>query len=214
MPRAIRRIRVTKSALVPALAAALALSAGMASCITGPPPDPPQPPVLGPMIIQNGVMPSANQYLTALPDAFIVPVRAFTDLPVSCNVFVDYFDPGVKNNGTAVAQCGMVSPALEGGVTQLQFSLRTLDLATGPAGIFDPNACHTIQCFVGNSFLDSVSPHTPATSLGSDSVTWQYTPNGPGSCAQFDAGDGGFPPDSPSDTGVQLLLDVVNPPLL
>ncbi len=46
--------------------------------------------------------------------------------------------------------------------------------------------------------------HTPGDSLGADSVIWQYSPNGPGSCAQFDAGDGAFLPDAPSDGGVPL----------
>jgi hypothetical protein len=209
MPGAIRRIRFTKTALMPALAAALAGAAGMASCITAPPADPPALPVLGPMIIQNAVMPPANQYLTALPDAFIVPVRVFNpDIRVACNVFVD-FDPGLKNNAAGVTRCGVVSPALDGGATAVEFFLTPQDLASGPGGIIDPNACHTIQCFVADSF-QQMSPHTPGSNLvGSDSVTWQFTPNGPGSCAQFDAGDGAAPPDGPSDTGVLMTLDAV-----
>ncbi len=210
MLRAIRRIQLTKGALVPALASALGMAAGIASCITGPPADPPNPPALGPTIIQDAVMPPREGYLTQLPDAFIVPVRVFNpNAPISCNVFVD-FDPGLQNSQTArgvATVCGLISPALEGGVTDLTFTLSQTELA-GP-NVIDPNACHTIVCFVAEAF-SKVSAHVPGTTLGADSVVWHYAPNGPGSCALFDAGDGAFPPDAPSDAGV-LLLD--SPPL-
>jgi hypothetical protein len=212
MLRVIRRIRVTKGTFVPALAAVLASSAAIASCITGPPSEPPQPPVLLPQIIQNAVMPPANQFVTELPDAFVVPVRVFNpNIPIACSVFVD-FDPGMFNAVAPVASCGPMFPALavEAGVTNLQFTLTPEMLAGGHTSVLDPNTCHTIQCFVAESF-SSVSPHTPFTVLGADSVTWQYAPNGPGACTtQFDAGDGAFP-DSPSDNGVPL--DAVNTPL-
>jgi hypothetical protein len=58
-----------------------------------------------------------------------------------------------------------------------------------------------------------MSQHTPGDSFGTDNVIWHYTPNGPGSCALFDAGDGAFLPDAPSDGGVLLTPDAVGPPL-
>jgi hypothetical protein len=202
MRRAIRPIHVTKSALVPALAAGLAAAVAVSSCITGPPADLPQVPVQGPTIVQDAVMPPANQYLTylpELPEQFVVPVRVSNpDTPILCNVYVD-FDPGADNsrvaNGTAT-RCPTMLPSVDGGVTLMTFSLSQTDIATN---VVDPNACHTIQCFVAYTF-DRFSPHSAGDSLGADSVTWQYSPNGPGSCAQFDAGDGAFPPaDAPSD---------------
>jgi hypothetical protein len=44
-----------------------------------------------------------------------------------------------------------------------------------------------------------VSARTP--DIGSDvsTIDWNYSPNGPGVCDQFDAGDGAFPPDAPPD---------------
>lgn len=208
MLRAIRRIRVTKGTLLPVLAAALAVGAGMASCISGPPPDPPRVPAVGPVIIQNAVRPAANEYLTELPDSFRVPVRAFNpNAPITCAVFVD-FDPGSDNSqfakGTA-AVCPETLPALDGGPTILDFSLSATSL--GP----DPNACHTIQCFVEDFPLNPKFLHVPGDSLGSDSVVWEYSPNGPGACDQFDAGDGAFPSADASDGGVPLTPDAVGP---
>jgi hypothetical protein len=214
MLRAIRRTHVTKSALVPAVAAALAAAAAMASCITGPPADLPQVPVQGPTIIQDAVRPPANEYLTRLPETFVVPVRVFNpDTPIDCNVFVD-FDPGPDNSQSAkgaAKSCGSMLPALEGGVTSLEFSLSQTDLMGRNA--VDPNACHTIQCFVVAGTFNPVSRHTPGNSLGADSVTWQYAPNGPGSCEEFDAGDGASSAPDASDGGVLLVPDGVGSPL-
>jgi hypothetical protein len=58
----------------------------------------------------------------------------------------------------------------------------------------DPNACHVIQCFVADFPFARNSPHTPGDILGADSVVWQYAPNGPGGCDEFDGSDGAFPP--------------------
>jgi hypothetical protein len=207
MRRANRRIEIRNGALVPAVAGALTAAAlAVASCITGAPADPPQPPALGPTIIQDAVKPPNDEYLTVLPQlpsTFAVPVRVFNpNTPITCNVFVD-FDPGSDNSqfakGTA-AVCPRTLPALDGGPTILTFSLSQASLA--PGNVVDPHACHTIQCFVGDYPFSQKSAHTPGDSLGADSVTWQYTPDGPGSCSQFDAGDGAYLPDAPSDGGV------------
>jgi len=167
------------------------VGACVVSCVTAGPADVPQPPLIGPIIIQNAVRPPASTFLTFLPVEFIVPVRVFDpSQPIECHVFID-FNPGVINNAGTFPPC-VVQPGLDGGITLAQFTV-------GVTEVFDPGICHTIQCFVANSFED-ISPYTPSTSLGADSVTWQYTPNGPGGCDEFDGGDGAFPPaDAPTD---------------
>ena len=211
MLQANRRIEITKGVLVPAVAGAFAAAVAVASCITGPPADPPEAPALGPVIIQDSVQPPNNEYLTELPQLpsrFQVPVRVFNpNTSITCNVFVDY-DPMSSNTSGPLTTCPVMLPALDGGVTTLSFSLSA---AIFTANGLDPSLCHTIQCFVGDFPFNQKSAHTPGDSLGADSVPWQYAPNGPGSCAQFDAGDGGFPPDAPSDSGLQL--NAVSPPL-
>lgn len=206
MQRATRLSKRAKRAFLPALAVGCAAAAGAASCISAAPADPPQPQLPGPTIVQDSVRPAANTYLTALPPSFSVPVRAFEpNRTINCDVFVD-FDPGTDNininiSGFATA-CAPTLPALDGGVTELSFTLLPTDLG-------DPTACHVIQCFVADVF-DPRSPHTPGDSLGADSVTWQYAPNGPGSCTQLSAGDGAFPPADAAPTDSQLPLTPEN----
>jgi hypothetical protein len=186
-----------------ALAAGCAVAASVASCVTAAPADVPTPPLLGPIIVQDAVQPPSGAYLTVLPEAgFVVPVRAFDPTStITCNVFVD-FDPGMDNTTATPIFCTPTPPALDGGLTSLTFSINPID------ALGDPNACHTIQCFVAEGF-DRGSPHTPSNSLGADSVTWQYTPNGPGGCDEFDGSDGAFPPaDAPMD---RLLLIADSP---
>jgi hypothetical protein len=208
MPRAFRSSTRARGAIAPALATACAFAAAIASCVTVPPADPPQAPAQGPIIVQDSVQPPANQYLTALPPegGFVVPVKVFDpNRPINCNVFVD-FDPGLVNSTGTATTCEPTLPALDGGLTNLTFGI------SATSGLFDPTVCHTIQCFVADTF-DRNSAHTPGDSLlGADSVTWQYTPNGPGNCQQFDGGDGASPVDAPTD-GLPLTPDVVGPPL-
>jgi hypothetical protein len=187
MQRAIRVSKRAQAAVLAMAAAGCAVGGGVASCVTSSPADVPQPPQLGPVIVQNSVMPAASVYLTAIPPDFIVPVRVFDPtLPIACHVFIDF------NIGVLPSVPCVVQPGLDGGITLAQFTV-------GVTEVFDPGICHTIQCFVANSFED-ISPYTPSTSLGADSVTWQYTPNGPGGCDEFDGGDGAFPPaDAPTD---------------
>jgi hypothetical protein len=189
-----------------ALAAGCAVAVGVASCVTGSPADVPQPPLLGPIIVQDAVQPPSGPYLTVLPEAgFVVPVRVFDPIStITCAVFID-FDPGMFNNtGTSIG-CANTPPALDGGVTSLTFTINPIYLG-------DPNACHTIQCFVAEVF-DPGSPHTPGNSLGADPVTWHYTPNGPGGCDYFDGSDGAFPPADAAMDGLPLTVDAVGPPL-
>jgi hypothetical protein len=167
--------------------------------VTAAPADVPTLPMLGPIIVHDSVWPPVNEYLTVLPvlpSEFQVPVRVFDpSRPITCRVFKD-FDLG-SNNAATVAYCPNTPPALDGGVTTLTFSIL-------PSYFTDPNSCHTIQCFVADGFDDNVSSHTPAPGSEADSVTWQYAPNGPGSCDEFDGDDGAFPPaDAPMD-GVLL----------
>ncbi len=200
MPRAIRLSKRVQGAVLSALAAGCAAAAGVASCIAASPADPPQPPLLAPIIIQDSVRPVASAFLPDLPPSFSVPVRAFDPTrPILCNVFVD-FDPGPDNiNSTGfVTTCAPTFPALDGGVTQLSFTLTSTMLG-------DPTACHVIQCFVAYGF-DPKSRHTPGDTLGADSVTWQYTPNGPGGCTQFSGDDGSFSDADAAPTDAQLPL--------
>jgi hypothetical protein len=198
-----------KGALLPALALALSALAGISSCLTTAPAEPPPVPPLGPTIIQDAVYPPNNTYLPALPpQPFVVPVRVFDpNREIECEVYVD-FDPGSDNSqfatGAIPGACPTMLPALDGGPTLMQFSLTSTNLG-------DPTTCHVIQCFVADSF-DTMSPHTPGDTLGADSVTWQYAPNGPGGCEQFDGGDGAAPPDAPMDALPQTPDAVGSPP--
>jgi hypothetical protein len=205
MPRAFPSLIRARGAVAPALAAGCAAVAAIASCVTVPPADPPQVPAQGPIIVRDAVQPRSDQYLTALPQkGFVIPVKTFDpNKPITCNVFVD-FDPGPVNSTGTAATCASTLPALDGGVTDLSFTLST-------TSIVDPTVCHQIQCFVADSF-DQNSLHTPGDSLGADPVTWQYTPNGPGNCQQFDGGDGAVPVpvDAPTDT-LPFTPDVVGP---
>jgi hypothetical protein len=208
-----------KAALLPALATAFATAAAMASCITAPPADlPPQAPAEGPIIVQDAVTPPADQDLTALPPGgFVVPVKVLNPTStIQCKVFVD-FDTGVDNFESATApayQCpNNTFPALDGGLTILSFSLTAANFVQPGSDFGDLTVCHTITFFVADAFATN-SAHTPAPdSLGADSVTWQYAPNGPGGCLQFDGGDGSFPPPADAPTDVLLLPpgDAVSP---
>ena len=211
MPRAIRSSTRARGAIAPALAIGLAAVSAVAACVTVPPADPPQVPAQGPVIVQDLVQPPVNQYLTALPPGgFRVPVRVTNHTsPIACRVFID-FDPGFDNKQFATPAAyscpNDTLPSLDGGLTDLFFTLMTTNLV-------DPNVCHVIQFFVAYSF-DANVMHSPGDSLGADSVTWQYTPNGPGNCQQFDGGDGAFPSaDAPMD-GLPQVPDAVGTPLL
>lgn len=166
--------------------------------MTASPPDVIQPPLVGPVILQDLVQPPTNAPLLALPEAgFVVPVRVSDpNQPITCKVFVD-FDPGMDDSAFAKGpahECSPTWPSLaDGGDTVLSFSLLASTLG-------DPTACHLIQCFVADSFALNAS-HVPGDVLGGTSVWWQYAPNGLGGCSTFDAGDGAFPPaDAPTDT--------------
>jgi hypothetical protein len=192
--------------LAPALAIVFAAAAATASCIEAPPADPPQVPQQGPTIVQDAVTPSANVYLRGLPAGgeFSVPVKiSDASQTMTCAVFID-FDPGRDNSQfatNAATRCPNTPPALDG--------LTTLTFTLTPISLGDPTACHVIQCFVTNAF-DLNSLHTPSDALATDSVTWQYAPEGPGGCSQLpDAGDGSFPPDAPTDTGILLTSGAV-----
>jgi hypothetical protein len=196
MQRASRLSNRAKGAVLAALAAGCAVAAGVVSCVTASPADVPTPPMLGPIIVQDSVWPSASAYLTVLPvlpSEFAVPVRVFDPTrPITCRVFVD-FVPGSSNNTAPASTCPNTLPALDGGLTVLTFPIFATNFP-------DPTSCHTIQCFVADVFDDPTSSHTPAPTFEADSVTWQYTPNGPGNCDEFDGDDGAFPSaDAPMD---------------
>jgi len=196
MQRAFRVTKRVRGAVLAVLAAGCAVGASVASCVTAAPADPPQVTRQGPTILQDEVQPVASAYLFALPPGgFVVPVRVSDqNQSIMCKVFVD-FDPGADDNQFATPAahtCSPTLPSLDGGATELHFTLTATNLG-------DPNACHVIQCFVADLF-DVNSAHAPGDGLGADSVTWQYTPNGPGGCDVFDGSDGASPPtDAPTD---------------
>jgi hypothetical protein len=188
-----------------ALAAGCAVAASIAACVTAAPADVPTPPLLGPIIVQGAVQPPSGPYLTALPEAgFVVPVRVFDpSSTITCAVFID-FDPEAYNTTGTPVGCTNIPPALDGGLTSLTFTIDPVYLGV------DPNACHTIQCFVAEEFQPQ-SPHTPRR-LGADPVTWHYAPNGPGGCDYFDGSDGAFPPADAAMDGLPATVPV-GPPL-
>jgi hypothetical protein len=206
MHRAIRLSKRAKGAVFTVVPVACGIALWDASCVTAAPPDVPTPPQLGPIIVQDAVQPTANSYLAALPSTFVVPVKVFSPTPtITCHVFVDFDTGGGNGLDTLKSSCADTPPALDGGLTSLRFILRPIDLG-------DPNACHVIQCLVADSFASN-SAHTPGDSLGANSVGWQYAPNGPGTCDEFDASDGAFPPDGPTDTGLLIPPAEGGPPL-
>jgi hypothetical protein len=170
---------------------------GIAACITAPPPDLPILPARGPRILEDGVQPPTNAYLTELPadGQFLVPVEVNDPTQeIVGRVFVDFY-PGSDNMRSATAADQMITaqPALDGGPTIMSFML------SATADLGDPTACHLIQFFVADSFSGR-SGHTPGDSLGADSVSWFYTPNGPNGCFGYDAGDGAAAEDGAGDS--------------
>jgi hypothetical protein len=209
MQRAIRLSKRAERAVFAVLAAAFAAALGVVSCVTASPPNVTQPPLFGPIILTDLVQPPSNAPLTALPEAgFVVPVRVSNpNQSVTCKVFVD-FSPGNDDNQhatNAAMSCTPTLPALgDGGSAVLSFVL-TAD------NIGDPTACHFIQCFVADSFLQNTA-HAPGDSLGATSVWWQYAPNGLGGCDTVDAGDGAFPPEAGGvSDALPLVPDAVGP---
>ena len=99
-----------------------------------------------------------------------MPVRVFEpNTPILCDVFVD-FDPGSDNSALRRRAARPLVPtrcfrrstaASPDDVHPSQTASRT---------VVDPNACHTIQCFVANAFDVRLAQHTPGDSLGADSV--------------------------------------------
>ncbi|HEY5145783.1 MAG TPA: hypothetical protein VII82_03415 [Polyangiaceae bacterium] len=176
-----------------------ACAAGAVSaCITAPPPDLPVLPARGPRILEDGVIPPTDAYLTGLPadGQFLVPVEVSNPAPpIVGRVFVDFY-PGIDNMRSATMLTKMIDtqPSVDGGPTIVSFSLSPTDLG-------DPTACHLIQFYVADSFSDN-NGHTAGDNLGADSVSWFYTPNGPNGCFEYDAGDGAAE-DAPTDA---LLL--------
>jgi hypothetical protein len=200
-----------------ALLALVASSVGLAAtaaCIDAPPADPPQISQTGPTIIQDAVQPPRNEYLTALPadGNFIIPVRVSDPtIPIQVRVFIDYVASGENSYdpyGFISDSEQTVPPAVDGGITEVLVPLSWTDSSV-LAWNFDPNACHTIWVFVADTF-SMASVHTPGDPLAADSVVWNYAPNGPGACANFDdAGDGSFP-DAPSGA-LPAVPDAVPP---
>jgi hypothetical protein len=176
-----------------------ALGAGVAgavsACVTAPPPDLPVLPARGPRILNDDVKPPTSAYLTGLPGdgQFLVPVEVSNPAQlIAWRVYVDYY-PGIDNMRFATsAELGLSTPpSVDGGPTIISFSL-------SPANLIDPTACHLIQFYVADSF--SGAGPTAGDNLGTDGVSWFYTPNGPNGCFEYNAGDG-----AAEDAGMDAL---------
>lgn len=185
----VRDWRRARGALVATAACASVLAMLVVSgpaCITTSPPELPAVPPRGPRILADGIDPPSFILLQLPPDgAFQVPVEVSDPTRVILGrVFIDYY-PAANGGQNATQPTGptvSVPPALDGGVTLVSFQLTNDQLG-------DPSACHVIQFFVADSFAAVPMPtHAPGDSLGADSVTWFYTPGGPGVCNVYDAG--------------------------
>jgi hypothetical protein len=210
MLRALRVIRGSIRARR-ALAATLAASAALgliavlvgSACITTAPPDLPALPLRGPRILDNSAQPVAYQTLSALPPdgQFVVSVEVSDPTKlITGRAFIDYY-PGDGTMGiTGSATTVTVPPALDGGLTQVAFTIT-------PSALGDPTTCHSITFFVDDAFSSTGTGHSAGNSLGGDSVTWFYAPGGPGGCLTYDAG---IYPDSGQDTGMPVTPGATN----
>jgi hypothetical protein len=188
--RAVRAAAVGLVAMTPVLALPLA-------CITAPPADPPEAAVQGPTIIS--AMPAVDGYLTVLPSdgMFVVSVNSGTSAMFSWSATYNYF-PGNPNRGDPLGYIASSTAGVDGGIALVSFPVPTE---------FDPTQCAVITFEVASTELRP-SLRVPQSGTAS-TIEWHYTPGGPGNCDTFDAGDGAFPPDAPSD--VLIVPDVVNP---
>ena len=205
------RKRAVLGTLATVLASAV-LGVGLpAACISAPPADPPQVQLPGPTIVPEFAQPPTDGWLTELPPdgSFVVPVRVTDPLQTIYGGVTVNYDPGMTNN--KAGSQGSISffpsglswpPALDGGVTLVSFQLT-------PANFPDPSACAIIELSVSYGMF-SESARTPGTAAAVSSIDWHYSPNGPGVCEEFDAGDGAFPPDAPLD-GLPLTPDALGP---
>jgi hypothetical protein len=183
--------------LASAMTSALLVFAAMESCVTLPPPDlgasTPHPPI----IEHGGVLPLDDEPLTAWPSWLYIPVELLDpDESFEYAVFIDYqYDPSVASAPDLGPVLVRPPPTLLNGGTYL------LDFEPPPAPL--DGLCHQLEVVVAHSFA---SVHTP-DSIGGDSVSWSYGPNG---CPTVWEQDGAFPADAPFD-GLQLVPDSGGP---
>jgi hypothetical protein len=160
-------------------ACGVVLAAGVAACITAPPPDLPSTPVGPPTILAGSVFPPLDSFLVEWPAEFYATVRVPSPGETFvCEVVYDYLSP--QSPGYLAYQCP-VTLALDGGTTLVDATLPV------PLG----NVCpHRIDFIVANAFT---SIHVP-DSVGGDMVTWYYAPGGTAlGCPTLDAGSGVLP---------------------
>jgi hypothetical protein len=173
-----------------AASAACAVAASVVACITPLPPPIPTLATCKPSILTESVVP-VDEILMEWPadNRFIVPVTYQSCDPTDgfdYAMFID-FTP------TPVPSAPVYGPAhlffaSDGGAT-------IVDIAVAQPQ--DGNTCHVIEIKVAHVLNP---PHVP-DSLGGASVHWYYSATGSiNGCPQYDAGDGAFPIDSPSDT--------------
>jgi hypothetical protein len=185
----LRRSELRASQVLGAIAAACVGLSALASCILAdPPPDLPKPPARHPNIVHAQVTPPADRPLgELLPDGFSVPV----ELPdptrsFEWRVFVDY-DEVKKPTPRLIGSGGGTPTALDTEV--VSFSVDLLE-----------PGCHRIEFIVALHFDPSIAHASDGS--GSDSVTWFYTPTGSlGGCTTYDAGPDGPGTGAFSDAG-------------
>jgi hypothetical protein len=165
------------------------------ACLTEPPPELPQQPLIRPTIRRDAVNPPPDQILGQLPTEFVVPIELDSpDEPFQWDVFVD-FDPVSSPNPVLYPTTVLPTAAtVDGGVVLQDFNLTAANL--------DPSFCHRIEFLVAHAF-NAASAHT-WDSVGGDLVSWVYNPgSNQAGCPVYDAGsleDGAFPPaDAPID---------------
>jgi hypothetical protein len=157
------------------------LVAADSACLTVAPSELPAAPRHRPEILVGTAQPPANQILFTWPQDITVDVEV--DAPLTSAEWVGLLD------GNAVV--GPTSVPGVPGIASIDFQL------SAPA----PTECHTIEIRVAHQ-MSATAPYAP-DSLGSDSLTWFYLPNGvPNGCPSYDAG---------LDPGVGPIVDGQTP---
>jgi hypothetical protein len=182
--------RVRATGLFAAASLALcATVAGVAACITTPPPDLPDPRLVQPSVLSDTVPPTGQLLQWPTDGSFTVFVDEKDNpaQPFQWAVFVDYDDNYASNSNPSFTLLGSgpSAPDNDGGTNRVEFTLPTAPSTPFPCP-------HRIDFVVVNQFAMN-SDRVP-NSVGGDTVSWFYYPDGVAACAAaYDAGNGAFP---------------------
>jgi hypothetical protein len=165
MPRSLRRSR-SRGQII-AISFAILVVTNVA-CLTVAPSELPGAPAHRPEILVDTAQPPVNQILYTWPLDSTFRVAVEIDEPLTSAEWVGFFDGVATSSPLTVTGPGTA-------LVPLNVPLPT------------PTQCHTIELRVAHQ-VSSAPPYTP-DSLGSDSITWFYFPNGaPNGCPIYDAG--------------------------